>query len=196
MLIIYCIKIRKKIYLNLHLVFSQSSPWMSWGLGVLPLGQKPRGRETSTWFWTVQNQFCTSRSKVWTGRICPPCQQAVDWFSSNKTLNIPPTIRCDTEFTINGGKKMIVFHFLRSLVKINLSYNHISDISGFKSLHGSEYKLSHVELHGNQLSSPQHVIKALIGCSNLRQLTLCLDGSSNPLCSDLGQSSVCFVNHL
>uniref|UniRef100_A0A8W8KGC5 Leucine-rich repeat and coiled-coil domain-containing protein 1 n=1 Tax=Magallana gigas TaxID=29159 RepID=A0A8W8KGC5_MAGGI len=74
---------------------------------------------------------------------------------------------------------------LRSLVKINLSYNHISDISGFKSLHGSEYKLSHVELHGNQLSSPQHVIKALIGCSNLRQLTLCLDGSSNPLCSDL-----------
>lgn len=93
-------------------------------------------------------------------------------------------------------KKMIVFHFLRSLVKINLSYNHISDISGFKSLHGSEYKLSHIELHGNQLSSPQHVIKALIGCSNLRQLTLCLDGSSNPLCSDLGQSSVCFVNHL
>uniref|UniRef100_K1PSA2 Leucine-rich repeat and coiled-coil domain-containing protein 1 n=1 Tax=Magallana gigas TaxID=29159 RepID=K1PSA2_MAGGI len=72
-----------------------------------------------------------------------------------------------------------------SLVKINLSYNHISDISGFKSLHGSEYKLSHIELHGNQLSSPQHVIKALIGCSNLRQLTLCLDGSSNPLCSDL-----------
>lgn len=102
----------KKIYLNLHLVFSQSSPWMSWGLGVLPLGQKPRGRETSTWFWTVQNQFCTSRSKVWTGRICPPCQQAVDWFSSNKTLNIPPTIRFDTEFTINGGKKMIVFHSL------------------------------------------------------------------------------------
>lgn len=99
----------KKIYLNLHLVFSQSSPWMSWGLGVLPLGQKPRGRETSTWFWTVQNQFCTSRSKVWTGRICPPCQQAVDWFSSNKTLNIPPTIRCDTEFTINGGKKWLFF---------------------------------------------------------------------------------------
>lgn len=76
---------------------------------------------------------------------------------------------------------------LRSLVKINLSYNHISDISGFKSLHGLEYKLSHIELHGNQLSSLQHVIKALIGCSNLRQLTLCLDGSSNPLCSDIDQ---------
>ncbi|XP_062611366.1 leucine-rich repeat and coiled-coil domain-containing protein 1-like isoform X2 [Saccostrea cucullata] len=76
---------------------------------------------------------------------------------------------------------------LRSLVKINLSYNQISDISGFKSLHGAEYKLSHIELHGNKLASLQHVIKSLIGCSNLRQLTLNVDGSTNPLCSDLDQ---------
>ncbi|XP_056008134.1 leucine-rich repeat and coiled-coil domain-containing protein 1-like [Ostrea edulis] len=76
---------------------------------------------------------------------------------------------------------------LRSLVKINLSYNHITDISGFKSLHGSSHKLSHIELHGNQLSSLQHVIKSLIGCCNLRQLTLNLDGSTNPMCSDTVQ---------
>ena len=74
-------------------------------------------------------------------------------------------------------------------MKINLSYNHISDITGFKSLHGPQFKLSQIELHGNQLSSLQHVIKALIGCSNLRQLTLSIDGSSNPLCSEQGKYS-------
>lgn len=86
--------------------------------------------------------------------------------------------------------KCILFVCFRSLVKINLSYNHISDITGFKSLHGPQFKLSQIELHGNQLSSLQHVIKALIGCSNLRQLTLSIDGSSNPLCSEHGKYSL------
>lgn len=46
-------------------------------------------------------------------------------------------------------KKMIVFYFLRFFVKINLSYNYISDIFGFKFLYGSEYKLLYIELYGN-----------------------------------------------
>ncbi|KAK3085813.1 hypothetical protein FSP39_008999 [Pinctada imbricata] len=71
---------------------------------------------------------------------------------------------------------------LRSLVKLSVSYNQINDISGLKSLHGPDYKLSQLELHGNQLSSWKHVLQCLIGCRNLRQLTLCWDGSSNPIC--------------
>ncbi|XP_076112416.1 leucine-rich repeat and coiled-coil domain-containing protein 1-like [Mytilus galloprovincialis] len=72
---------------------------------------------------------------------------------------------------------------LRSLVKLNLSHNQIEDVSGFKSLHGSDYRLTHLELHGNKLVSRKHVIQCLSGCVNLRQLTLDVDSTPNPLCN-------------
>ncbi|CAC5362345.1 LRRCC1 [Mytilus coruscus] len=72
---------------------------------------------------------------------------------------------------------------LRSLVKLNLSHNQIEDVSGFKSLHGSDYRLTHLELHGNKLVSRKHVIQCLSGCVNLRQLTLDVDNTPNPLCN-------------
>ncbi|CAG2250672.1 CLERC [Mytilus edulis] len=72
---------------------------------------------------------------------------------------------------------------LRSLVKLNLSHNQIEDASGFKSIHGSDYRLTHLELHGNKLVSRKHVIQCLSGCVNLRQLTLDVDSTPNPLCN-------------
>ncbi|XP_035680268.1 leucine-rich repeat and coiled-coil domain-containing protein 1-like [Branchiostoma floridae] len=72
---------------------------------------------------------------------------------------------------------------LRSLSRINISYNQVEDISGFRQLSGSGYRLSHVELHGNQLTSINHVVQCLMGCTHLTDLTLMHDGKGNPVCS-------------
>ncbi|XP_048254923.1 leucine-rich repeat and coiled-coil domain-containing protein 1-like [Haliotis rufescens] len=81
---------------------------------------------------------------------------------------------------------------LRSLVKINLSYNQIGSVEGFSQLTGPQYKLSHIELHGNKLRSLTHVTQALIGCFNLRHLVLYQDGSGNPVCHQPGYPSEVF----
>lgn len=79
----------------------------------------------------------------------------------------------------------IVF-FFRSLVKLNLSYNQIHDLSGFCHMHGSGYKLSHLEIHGNRVDSIEHVTDCLTGCLNLRHLVLSLGGADNPVCTQKG----------
>ena len=76
--------------------------------------------------------------------------------------------------------------FLRSLVKLNVSYNQIEDLSGIKSCAGPSYSLTHLDLHGNKLASVAHVSQCLCRVSNLKHLTLSLDGSSNPLCHKPG----------
>lgn len=83
--------------------------------------------------------------------------------------------------------------FFRSLVKLNVSHNQIEDISGFKSLHGPNYRLTHAELHGNRLVSRRHVILCLNGCVNLREITFDVDGAPNPLCN---HSGITFWNYL
>ncbi|KAI8504572.1 leucine rich repeat [Branchiostoma belcheri] len=72
---------------------------------------------------------------------------------------------------------------LRSLSRVNISYNQVEDLSGFRQLSGSGFRLSHVELHGNQLTSINHVVQCLMGCTDLTDLTLMHDGKGNPVCS-------------
>ena len=77
----------------------------------------------------------------------------------------------------------------RSLVKLNLSYNQIEDLSGLRSLGVSDCRLSHLELHGNKLRSVQHIHRSIALCGSLQHLVLSQDGSSNPLCF---QEGTCF----
>ncbi|XP_019628740.1 PREDICTED: leucine-rich repeat and coiled-coil domain-containing protein 1-like [Branchiostoma belcheri] len=77
---------------------------------------------------------------------------------------------------------------LRSLSRVNISYNQVEDLSGFRQLSGSGFRLSHVELHGNQLTSINHVVQCLMGCTHLTDLTLMHDGKGNPVCSATGMS--------
>lgn len=101
------------------------------------------------------------------------CIEGLEDLTSLRTLNLS----CNFLSDVRG------LAGLRSLVKLNVSHNQIEDISGFKSLHGPDYKLTHVELHGNKLVSRRHVILCLHGCINLRELTFDLDGAPNPLCN-------------
>ncbi|PVD20790.1 hypothetical protein C0Q70_18951 [Pomacea canaliculata] len=102
---------------------------------------------------------------------------------SLKTLNLS----CNLITVVQG------LSALRSLVKLNLSYNQIEDISGLRSLAGSDYKLSQLELHGNRLRSLTHVQHSLRLCSNLRHLILSQDGSSNPVCHQEGYQTDLFT---
>lgn len=101
------------------------------------------------------------------------CIEGLEGLTSLRTLNLS----CNFLSDVRG------LAGLRSLVKLNLSHNQIEDVSGFKSLIGADYRLTHLELHGNKLVSRKHVILCLSRCVNLRQLTLDVDNAPNPLCN-------------
>lgn len=91
-----------------------------------------------------------------------------------------------TSNIISSKTAKVTLSFLRSLVKLNLSYNQIEDLSGIKSCAGPSYSLTHLDLHGNKLASVAHVSQCLCRVNNLKHLTLSLDGSGNPLCHKPG----------
>lgn len=70
----------------------------------------------------------------------------------------------------------------RNLIRLDLSYNMIHDLSGLKKLHGPAFSLKSLYLHGNQLSSLDHVIDCLNGCRMLKELTMSQYGEANPVC--------------
>jgi len=98
--------------------------------------------------------------------------QGLENLHSLRTLNLS----CNQITMVEGLES------LKHLRKFDTSYNFVKNISGFKDLHGSSYSISHVYLHGNQLASLEHVIHSLIGCVNLKDLTLELYGDNNPVC--------------
>jgi len=67
-------------------------------------------------------------------------------------------------------------------MRLDLSYNAIHNLSGLKKLHGPAFNLRNLYLHGNQLTSLDHVISCLIGCRMLKELTLSQYGEANPVC--------------
>ena len=81
-------------------------------------------------------------------------------------------------------------------MKLNLSYNEIVNISGLQVIDGTEYKLSQLELHGNNLMSLDHVTRCLHGATNLRQLVLSQGGAVNPCCHQPRKSIYKLVNFL
>ena len=82
-------------------------------------------------------------------------------------------------------QKRLFFSFYcscRNLIKLDLSYNVIKNLSGLKKLHGPGFSLHTLHLQGNQLSSLDHVINSIAGCRMLIQLTLSQYGEANPVC--------------
>ena len=88
---------------------------------------------------------------------------------------------------------MLFFQLLsfpcRNLIKLDLSYNVINNLSGLKKLHGPGFSLQTLYLQGNQLNSLDHVINSVTGCVALKELTLSQYGESNPVCELAGYRS-------
>ncbi|KAJ7376666.1 leucine rich repeat [Desmophyllum pertusum] len=98
--------------------------------------------------------------------------QGLGGLKSLKTLNLS----CNELQVVEGLGN------LRNLIRLDLSYNAIHNLSGLKKLHGPAFTLSGLYLHGNQLSSLDHVINCLTGCRMLKELTLSQYGEANPVC--------------
>ncbi|XP_023671945.1 leucine-rich repeat and coiled-coil domain-containing protein 1 isoform X1 [Paramormyrops kingsleyae] len=71
---------------------------------------------------------------------------------------------------------------LVNLVKLDLSYNQIGDLSGLLHLHGTQYKLKHLRLQSNHVSSMSQVLQCLLGLPSLSSVAFSADGSGNPVC--------------
>ncbi|KAL2097658.1 hypothetical protein ACEWY4_006865 [Coilia grayii] len=82
--------------------------------------------------------------------------------SSLRTLNLS----CNSITKVEGLDVLI------NLTRLNLSYNHISDLTGLLYIHGSEYRLKHLHLHGNCLDNINHVLQCIVGLQNLTDVTL------------------------
>lgn len=99
--------------------------------------------------------------------------EGLDGLTSLRTLNLS----CNKIKVVEG------MEMLKNLCKFDASYNFIDNIAGLKDLHGSAHCISHVYLHGNRMSSLDHVIKSLVGCIKLKELSFELNGDYNPLCT-------------
>eukprot|EP00057_Strongylocentrotus_purpuratus_P015265 XP_011669739.1 PREDICTED: leucine-rich repeat and coiled-coil domain-containing protein 1 [Strongylocentrotus purpuratus] len=108
--------------------------------------------------------------------------EGLDGLLNLRTLNVA----CNQLSTITGLRS------LKSLLKLNASYNQIHDISGLRELHGSDYSLTHLHLHGNQLSSAEHLIGCLAGLSRLCHVTFLHEQSHNPVCRLPGYRTALF----
>ncbi|XP_022092046.1 leucine-rich repeat and coiled-coil domain-containing protein 1-like [Acanthaster planci] len=104
------------------------------------------------------------------------CIEGLESLTVLRTLNL----------SCNHIKVVVGLHSLRSLRKLNLSYNIIKDISGLVTLHGPQSSLAHLQLHGNQLDSFNHVVECVSGLQQLQELILALDTDDNPVCRQPG----------
>ncbi|KAM9719792.1 leucine-rich repeat and coiled-coil domain-containing protein 1 [Menidia menidia] len=103
-------------------------------------------------------------------RICKI--EGLSSLTSLRTLNLSSNLITKVE-GLNG---------LVNLTKLDLSYNQINNLTGLLYLHGTEYKLKHLSLHGNYLDSIDHLLQCLLGLQGLRDVTIRQDGGNNPLC--------------
>ncbi|XP_026791598.3 leucine-rich repeat and coiled-coil domain-containing protein 1 isoform X1 [Pangasianodon hypophthalmus] len=92
--------------------------------------------------------------------------------SSLRTLNLS----CNSITKVEGLNGLV------NLTRLNLAYNQINDLTGLLYLHGTEYKLKHLQLHSNRLDNMNHLLQCMVGLHNLRDVTLSMDGADNPVC--------------
>nr|XP_056710012.1 leucine-rich repeat and coiled-coil domain-containing protein 1 [Euleptes europaea] len=90
-----------------------------------------------------------------------------------RTLNLS----CNLITKVEGLEKLF------SLTRLNLSYNRIHDLTGLLYLRGTNYKISHLELHSNCINNVNHLLQCLTGLQYLTHLTLEKNEKSNPLCA-------------
>ncbi|NXH40404.1 LRCC1 protein, partial [Dicaeum eximium] len=86
------------------------------------------------------------------------------------------SLSCNLLTKVEGLEKLF------NLTTLNLSYNRIHDLSGFRSLHGTRHKISHVDLHSNCVSNISHLLQCMKGLHCLTNLTLEKNGKANPVC--------------
>ncbi|NXJ71440.1 LRCC1 protein, partial [Rostratula benghalensis] len=89
-------------------------------------------------------------------------------------------LSCNLITKVEGLEKLF------NLAILNLSYNHIRDLSGFQCLHGTRYKISHIDLHSNCVNNIDHLIQCTRGLCSLTNLTLEKNGKANPVCHAAG----------
>ncbi|NXY86438.1 LRCC1 protein, partial [Alcedo cyanopectus] len=90
------------------------------------------------------------------------------------------SLSCNLITKVEGLEKLF------NLTNLNLSYNQIFDLSGLQRLHGTQHKISHIDLHNNCVISVGHLLKCTKGLLCLRSLTLEKNGKANPVCHIAG----------
>ncbi|XP_041268695.1 leucine-rich repeat and coiled-coil domain-containing protein 1 [Onychostruthus taczanowskii] len=90
------------------------------------------------------------------------------------------SLSCNLLTKVEGLEKLF------NLTMLNLSYNRIHDLSGFRSLHGTRHKISHIDLHSNCVSNINHLLQCTKGLHCLTNLTLERNGKANPVCHIAG----------
>ncbi|XP_061458314.1 leucine-rich repeat and coiled-coil domain-containing protein 1 isoform X2 [Rhineura floridana] len=96
------------------------------------------------------------------------------------TLNLA----CNLITKVEGLEKLF------NLTKLNLSYNRIHDLTGLLYLRGTNFKISHIELHSNCISNVNHLLQCLTGLQYLSNLSLEKNGKSNPVCAKIGYREI------
>ncbi|NWR11206.1 LRCC1 protein, partial [Paradoxornis webbianus] len=94
------------------------------------------------------------------------------------------SLSCNLLTKVEGLEKLF------NLTLLNLSYNHIHDLSGFRSLHGTRHKISHIYLHSNCVSNINHLLQCTKGLHCLTNLTLERNGKDNPVCHTAGYREI------
>uniref|UniRef100_A0A3B4A395 Leucine-rich repeat and coiled-coil domain-containing protein 1 n=1 Tax=Periophthalmus magnuspinnatus TaxID=409849 RepID=A0A3B4A395_9GOBI len=102
--------------------------------------------------------------------------------TSLRTLNLS----CNLITKVEGLNGLV------NLTRLNLSYNQINNLTGLLYLHGPQYKLNHLSLHGNQLDSIDHLLQCLLGLHTLKEVVLYKDGADNPICRFPGYREIVF----
>ncbi|XP_039551537.1 leucine-rich repeat and coiled-coil domain-containing protein 1 [Passer montanus] len=90
------------------------------------------------------------------------------------------SLSCNLLTKVEGLEKLF------NLTMLNLSYNRIHDLSGFRSLHGTRHKISHIDLHSNCVNNMNHLLQCTKGLHCLTNLTLERNGKANPVCHIAG----------
>nr|XP_041569883.1 leucine-rich repeat and coiled-coil domain-containing protein 1 isoform X2 [Taeniopygia guttata] len=102
--------------------------------------------------------------------------EGLDSLAKLRTLSLS----CNLLTKVEGLEKLF------NLCMLNLSYNRIHDLSGFRSLHGTRHKISHIDLHSNCVSNINHLLQCTKGLRCLTNLTLERNGKANPVCHVAG----------
>ncbi|XP_053844428.1 leucine-rich repeat and coiled-coil domain-containing protein 1 [Vidua macroura] len=102
--------------------------------------------------------------------------EGLDSLAKLRTLSLS----CNLLTKVEGLEKLL------NLTMLNLSYNRIHDLSGFRSLHGTRHKISHIDLHSNCVSNINHLLQCTKGLRCLTNLTLERNGKANPVCHVAG----------
>nr|XP_009943897.1 PREDICTED: leucine-rich repeat and coiled-coil domain-containing protein 1 [Opisthocomus hoazin] len=90
------------------------------------------------------------------------------------------SLSCNLLTKVEGLEKLF------NLTVLNLSYNRIHDLSGFQCLHGTSYKIIHIDLHSNCVNNINHLLQCMKGLCSLTNLTLEKNGKANPVCHIAG----------